>query len=203
MPIPIIYPFPIKRPAFIEQAVWLGSDDDLSLELRYRDTSNQIQSIALSTTNPTTQGKICLPNTADITWLTRDTLISHLRMATMISQAIPGAKEWTDAFILGQIVQNMQTAIGTVKVVSLEEIDQQLLDVTLQKATGGGASVVIRTDYNELGTYSFAPITQLLCVAGAIEKQFSNYVHDYPGTVLSAQQKSDIESYVLTLWQWI
>jgi hypothetical protein len=49
----------------------------------------------------------------------------------------------------------------------------------------------------------FVPDTQLLVVPGAIEKQFPTYVHDYPNTILSEQQRADIVAYVLAIAPWI
>lgn len=202
MAIPVIYPYPIKRPGFIEQAVWIGPDDDLSLEVRYRDTSDNLQTVPLPCSSGGQLGKICLPSSATINDISRDTLIAHLRMSTLISGSIPGSAEWTDAFVNQADTNNLQTAIGNVKVTAIDVVDQQLLDVTLQK-TSGGPTVVVRTDYNELGTYAFAPSTQLYCVAGAIEKQFPTYVHDYPDATLSQAQKDAIADYVVALEQWI
>jgi len=149
-------------------------------------------------------GELCLPASNDVNTLgprKRDILVAHTRMACMISGlAVPGSKEFLDAFI-GQDQNNLQTAIGTVKVTQVVNVDDQCVEMTFR--CGSGPTLAFEVDHGELNKYVFVPATQLLVVPGAVEKQFPTYVHNHPTQVLSQQQKDDIAAYCLTLEPWI
>ena len=208
MPTPVVYSRPIKRPGFISGAQFTGDNDRLDLELQYTDSSGIPRTLVLPCCrNPDDAqdpGAICLPSSKGINDLKQDALISHLRMSTFITGFLPGSTEWIDAFMSESEASHIQTAIGTVRVLRFEPQDDQIVHVIVAKSGSLSIERTLVTDYSELSNYSFAPGTQLLCVAGAIEKQFPSYVH-FPssGQVLSTNQKSDIVSYVQTLDQWI
>jgi hypothetical protein len=207
MTTPHVFTFPVRRPGFITAAVFSGDSDRLDLELQYIDADGTTRAFVLPCTrnpdDPGDPGAICLPSNKTITNLHETAIIASLRMATMISGAIPGSAEWMTAFVEALDKPNLQTAIGNVKVVSLEQTTDVLLQVSVQK-TSGGPIRVIDTDYGELGTYSFMPSTQLRCVAGAIEAQYPSYVHDpMNGSVLTESQKANILAYVSSLEPWI
>jgi hypothetical protein len=114
--------------------------------------------------------------------------------------AVPGSIEFTNAFVQAD-TNNLQTALGTVKVTAVAPVDDQCIDITYRQ--GNGPLYVVRIDHGELNSYVFVPDTQLLIVPGAIKKQFPNHVHDYPGTVLTQSQKDEIAAFVLTMSPWI
>lgn len=205
MPVPKVHKFPVKRPGFIEQAQWIGDDDDLSLQVSYRNEEGNLQSISFETRNADPRpGEICLPNTNDVLDLgprVRDILVAHVRMACMIAGlAVPGSKEFSDAFVQSE-ANHLQTAIGTVKVTDIVLIDDLCLDMEFKR--GGGPKRVFRIDHDELNEYKFVPSTQLLVIPGAIEKEFSGAVHDHPNEVLTQQEKDDIVAYLLSLALWV
>lgn len=206
MPTPVIHTFPVRRPGFIMSATWVGADDDLTLECGYVDQGGVPRSIVFETRNTGEGrlGEICLPTSSDVADLgpnARDILVAHLRMACMVAGlAVPGSKEFTDALIQADS-NNLQTAIGTVKVTAVAPVDDQCVDVEFQK--GNGPKRTYRIDHGELNDYVFVPQTQLRVIAGSVEKQFPNAVHDYPTTVLSATDKASIATYVLGLSLWV
>lgn len=205
MPTPVIHEFPVKRPGFITAASWLGGPQDMVLRLEYIGAGGQGGMVSLATKgeNP---GEICLPTSSDLATLggatrARDILIAHARMACMIAgHAIPGSIEFDEAIASGQLA-NLQTALGTVKVVAARAIDDVNCQLDFRKGTG--PIFTVDTSYAEVNRYSFDPSTQLLVVAGAVEKEFPTYVHDYPNVQLTEAQKDAIAAYVLTLEPWI
>jgi len=74
--------------------------------------------------------------------------------------------------------------------------------VTFRQGNNGASRQYVM-DHGELNRYTFAPSTQLFVIPGAVKKQFPNYVHDHPNTVLTTTQREDIRSYVLGLALWI
>lgn len=206
MPIPVVHPFPVRRPNFIVSATWVGTDEDLTLEVGYFDQGGIPRSVVFETRNVSEgrTGEICLPTSNDVADLgpnARDILVAHLRMACMVAGlAVPGSKEFTDALLQADS-NNLQTAVGTVKVTAVAPVDDQCVDIEFQKSPGPKRTY--RIDHGELNQYVFVPQTQLRVVGGAVEKQYPNAVHDYPGTVLTETEKANIASYVLTLAPWI
>lgn len=206
MPIPSIFPFPVRRPNFITEATWLGGDDDLSLQIKYLDIGGITRSMSFTTRNigASQIGEICVPTSSDLNNLgprARDVLVAHTRMSCMIAgRAIPGSKEFSEAQI-HLLTDNYQTAIGTVGITNIDVISDQLINLTYKK--GNGPAYVIQVDHGELNSYTFAPDTQLLIVPGAVEKAFPTYVHDYPSSVLTQSQKDNVVAEVLGLSPWI
>jgi len=201
---PVVHPFPVKRPGYIEQAAWLGTDEDLSLQLSFRNIAGNLETISFQTAgeNP---GEICLPSSTDLATLgprVRDILAAHLRMGVMVAgHAVPGSREFEDVFVQTG-TNNFQVAIGTAKVIASRMVSDSEIDIDWRI----GSSGPIRTErfgHGELSNYVFVPQTQLLVVPGAVEKQFPNYVHSWPGTVLTQAQKDNVAAYVLTLEPWI
>lgn len=206
MATPTIYTYPVKRPGFIQTAVWSGDDAHLILTITYTDVGNVARSMQFETRNvgDATPGVICLPTSTDLNNLgprARDTLVAHTRMACMVAGlAVPGSKEFSDAFTATLESINLQTALGTVKVTNVDIIDDQ--NVTLTFKCGTGPDYNVEVDHTELNNYVFAPETQLFIIPGAVKKQYS-YVHNYPTTVLTQTQKDNIAAYVLALEPWI
>lgn len=206
MPTPTVLPFPVKRPGFIETAEWLGNDDDLFLSCNYRDQSGALQNISFATRNANEPGEICLPASSDVASLgprARDVLVAHLRMACMLGgTAVPGSAEFNAVLADQANPANLQTAIGDVRITAVAVENDTQVRLTFRQGSNGAQREHL-VDHVELNSYVFAPSTQLLVVPGAVKKQFSNYVHNHPSTVLTTSQKADIVSYVLGLALWI
>lgn len=203
MPMAKLYNFPVRRPTFINTAQWNGPDDDLSLIVGYFDENGQQRSVSLSTTNASNGiGDICLPGTANIVDIPRDTIVAHLRMATFISKTVAGSAEWQTAFVEQEGSQDFQFAIGTAAVVDIRVVDDIYFDIDIKKKSEQ-AIKTIRSDHAEMSNYTFTPSTQLKILGGALKIEFPTYVHDHPGTVLSSQQRQDILTYVQTLKPWV
>ena len=204
MAAPVVHPFPVRRPGFIEQASWIGDDDDLSLQCSYRDQGGMLRSISFETRNAERPGEICIPTSNDVVDLgpnARDILVAHTRMACMIAGlAVPGSQEFEDAFVQSE-TNNLQTAIGTVKVVAIEPVSDQIVAISYRKGSGPIRSYEI--DHGELNRYAFTPSTQLWIVPGSVEKQFSGMVHDHPSTTMSSTDKQNVVDYVCGLAPWV
>lgn len=221
---PTIYTHPVKRPGIITQANWLGDDDDLSLQIVYTNPQGGNAAFDFYTRNAERKGNVCLPSSNDVLDLgesydegphelldgdhyysgeVSDIIVAHASMATHISrQGIPGSQEFQDSLISQLASPNwLQTAIGTVKITDYVPLDDRLFFLECKK--GSGPARWILSDYGTFLTYNYVPQTQLLTIAGAIEKQFSGHVHDHPNDVLTENQKADIAAYVPTLAQWL
>ena len=201
--IPTVHTHPVKRPTYPEQASWLGEDDDLALQCSYRDIAGTLKTISFQTRNSDegTPGEICIPNSSDVADLgpnVRDILVAHLRMAVLIQgRAIPGSKEFSESLINQLLANNLQTAVGDVKITDHSIVDDQCVDVEFRQ--GNGTKRVYTINYNELATYTFVPSTQLLIIPGAIRKKFgTSYVHDYPNDALTSTQKQNIIDYLIS-----
>jgi hypothetical protein len=204
MPQPIQYTFPVKRQGLILAATWVGADDDLALEITYTSETGSPALKSLRTSNATEGlGEICLPSSASILDISRDAIIASVRMATMISRTTPGSKEWDDAMTSEQDSVDFQMAIGNVKMKEARIVNDALVELDMVKKGSSTPIKTVLTDIQELSSYTFTPETQLLCVAGALEKEFPTYIHNYPSTVLSQAQKDAIAAYVPTLALWI
>lgn len=203
MPVPAQYGYPVQRPGVITAAQWTGGDSNLQLQLTYVNEFGNLQVFSLKTTNTSGVGDICLPTGKTIQDIDRDAIVASVRMMTFISGMIPGSKEWLDAMTTGQDTMNFQLAIGNAKVKEVRIVSDVQVDLDMVKAGTSSPIQTVVTDFNELGTYTFAPDTQLRCAAGAIEKQYPTYVHDYPTTVLTQQQRDDIVAYVTQLKLWV
>lgn len=207
MTAPVVHSFPVKRPNYITECTWVGGDDVLKLQIKFPDQAGITRVLSFDTRNTTRPGEVCLPSGLlgnDLNNLgprARDILVAHTRMACMISGiAIPGSKEFLDAFVQND-TNNLQTAMGTVKVTDVNPTDDQSVAITFK--CGTGPNYVASIGHGEINDYSFEPETQLLIVPGAIKKLFSTYVHDYPTTVLTAARKDEIVAAVLALEPWI
>lgn len=206
MTVPAIHAFPVKRPGFIEQAHWLGDDDDLAFQVSYRNSDGDLQTKSFDTRNAGRAGEICVPSSNDVADMgpnARDILVAHVRMACMVAGiAVPGSKEFEDAILNGQLLAaGLQTAVGTVKVTSVALVDDSCMDLEFRQGTG--PKRVYRVDHGELNSYQFVPSTQLGVIPGAVKKQFSTAVHNHPSVSLSEAAKDDISSYVLSLALWV
>lgn len=204
MPAPVVHPFPVKRPGFIESAVWLGGDEDLALEIAFRNLGGGLDVVSLQATgeNP---GEICLPASTDPANLgprARDILVAHLRMACMIRGiAIPCSREFEDVWVVQSESNYFQTALGTTKVVGCIPLTDSTARISWR--IGNGPVYATDVGHGEINSYAFAPLTQLLVVPGAVKKAFPSYVHNYPsGPVLTTAQKDEIATYVLGLSPW-
>lgn len=197
---PVVHDHPIRRPGFIKAARWIGPDDDLSLEVDYIDIDGLTKTLALRATDngPTEPQEICLPNSRDVDYLERDTLVAHFRMCTMLCGFVAGTTELLDWFAETGSDANLQTAVGDVKVSDIRPVDDQCFDADFQKGNNPPVATH-RINYLEVQRYVWAPSTQLKVIAGAVEKQFSSYIHDHPSKQLTQSQKDDIVNYVLGL----
>lgn len=209
MTIPTVHNFPVKRPGFITSCVWQGPDDQLELKLQYKDVDNLTKNLIFATRNTGTgtKGEVCLPTALlgndlhNLGMRVDDILTAHTRMACLISGAgIPGSDEFNTAIQSG-ISANLNTALGVVKVNDVAPVNDSTVAITYK--CGTGPTYTVNMDYTDLNDYTFAPETQLFVVAGAIKKQFSTYVHDYPTTILSSARRDEIVAYVLALEPWI
>lgn len=206
MTIPVVHNFPVKRPGFIVSCDWLNSDPQLALKITYYDDTGTLRQMQFATRHIAdgTKGEICLPSSSDLIDLgprVDDTLTAHTRMACLISRSgIPGSDEFQTAILQG-VSANLNTALGVVKVTAVAAVDDQTVAITYRQGTGPTRTV--NMDYTDLNDYSFAPETQLFIIPGSVKKQFSTYVHDYPGTVLTQAQKDNVVAYVLGLQPWI
>jgi len=206
MTIPVIHDFPVKRPDFIQSAEWQGPDSQLVLKLTYYDASGTLRGIQFSTRHLAdgAKGEICLPssnNLADLGPRYEDVLVAHTRMACLVARSgIPGSDEFLAALLEGPSAY-LNTALGTVKVTAVTPIDDATVRLTYRQGTGPTLNVDI--DYANLNDYVFVPETQLFVVAGAVKKEYSTYVHDYPSTLLTQVQRDNVTAYVMTLEPWI
>lgn len=205
MATPRIFDFPVKRPGFITGGFWNGQPgaDELSLQLSYFNEQGFPSNVAFHTKNgvPAT---LCLPTAAVIADLSQDLLVSHIRMAGMVSGQIPGSKEYADAItVTGEgNARNYQTPIGDVKVNSVNVVTEDTVELVLQKGSQATRTIVVGID--ELAQYSFAPSTQLNVIPGSVKKQFPTYVQDPAASkFLTQAQMDDILAYVLSLELWV
>jgi hypothetical protein len=207
MPAPVVYDYPVRRPGFISSATWNGtfSDSSMSLNLHYTDATGTPTQLSLFTLGET-NAVLCLPNSKTIADISDDLIIAHVRMMGMITGVTPGSTEWSEAVIGSGVLdaKNFQTPVGDVKVTEVTLVSDVVIDIEVQKVSGG-AKRTVRTSFSELSTYSFAPSTQLLVVAGSVRKQFpSGYFHDPANSVRLTQAKmDDIAAYVASLQPWI
>lgn len=201
MPAPLDLGFPVKRPGAILSAAFVNGDDELALEVGILDAMGQPRVTVLPLKTATQAGVMCLPGSATVTDLTDEALIAHIRMATWISKTVAGSKEWEAAFV-EQESANFQTAIGTVKVVAVRTISEALIEIDVKKGTSGPTKT-IQTDHNTISNYRLEPEEQVRVIPGAVEVQYSSYVHDHPSNSLSQAQKDNIVAYVLGLSLWM
>jgi hypothetical protein len=185
--------------------VFLGPDDDLALEVKVYDENGVFSTVSFRTTSAGQQGDICLPSSADVTWLRDDIVVAHMRMATLIADVPIGSTEWVAAMVEGSSA-NLQTAIGLTKVMAVRIIDQLNVEVDLRKSGTSNPTKVLQATKDQFplrSLYNLDPKTQALVIAGAIEKEFPSYIHNHPSAVLSANQRTEIENYVKSLTLWI
>lgn len=205
---PLIFNYPVKRPGFITNLTWNGQvgDEQMSLQVEYVDENGTPKATILYTTPHTNPlATLCLPTSKTIADVSDDCIIAHIRMAGMISGTIPGSTEYDDALKGTGLLngRNFQMPIGDVKVTDVQSVTDRDIQITVQKTSGGATKAVV-TDVNDLSRYVFVPSTQLLCIAGAIKKQFSTYVHDHATNKHLTQAQMDaISAYVMDLEPWI
>lgn len=207
MPIPTVHTFPVKRPNFIQQANWLGPDDDLALQVVYTDITGNLQEVQFQTRSADNPGEICLPASNDVATLglrVRDILAAHLRMACLLGGvSVPGSVEFNRVLADQANPANLQTAIGDVKVTAVSLVNDQEALITFRQGNNGTSRQYLM-DHGELNRYTFAPSTQLFVIPGAVKKQFPNYVHDHPNNIiLTTTQREDVRNFVLGLALWI
>lgn len=209
MPIPTDHGFPVKRPSFIQSCTWVGPDQQLVLKLTYFDAGGVLRQFTMSTRNigDGTPGEVVLPtgllgnDLHNLGPRYEDILTAHTRMACLVSRSgIPGSTEFMNALQEG-VSANLNTALGVVKVTDVQAVDDSTIAITYK--CGTGPTLTVNIDYTNLNNYVFVPDTQLFVIAGAIKKQFSTYVHDYPTTILSQTRRDDIVAYVMSLQIWI
>lgn len=206
MTIPVIYDFPVRRPGFIKAASWVGNDENLRLRCMYVDQGGTDRAVEFTTrsTVGNIKGEVCLPSSNDLVNLGlryEDILTAHTRMACLVARSgIPGSTEFNDALLNGQS-SNIQTALGMVKVIGVQPIDDQT--IAIQYRQGTGPILTINQEYQNLNNYVFVPDTQLFVIPGSIKKEFGTYVHDYPNVILSESRREEIAAYCLTLEPWI
>lgn len=201
---PVVHPFPVMRPGFIQSAEWIGGPEDMTLEVAYQNLAGGLEVVSFQTKgeNP---GEICVPSSNDLANLGprgRDILVAHLRMACMVhGSAVPGSREFEDIWVNQSGSNYFQTALGTTKITAVTAVSDAECDITWR--VGTGPLFVTRVGHGEINAYAYAPSTQLYVVPGSVKKQFANYVHDWPGTVLTQAQKDAIVDYVVALKPWI
>lgn len=206
MTTPTIHNFPVRRPGYIQLCEWVGPDSQLSLRVTYFNELGSLREIQFATRHldDATKGEICLPSSTDLHDLgTRyeDILTAHTRMACLIARSgIPGSDEFKNALLAG-VSANLNTALGVVKVVDVLAIDDSTVGIVYK--CGNGPTMTVNMDYRDLNDYAFVPDTQLFVIPGSVKKQFSTYVHDYPGQLLSEVQRDNVVAYVMTLQPWI
>lgn len=201
MPTMIDYGFPERRPNSILNLQWIGPDDDLALQGEYYDNAGQLRVIQWGT--KINGGELCLPSSATVLDLSRDTAIAHVRMAMFLGNYRAWTIEAQNALITQSDAKYFQTPVGECRVVATRHGAQPgEVEFDLRKGTSGPI-LVVQTSVDELTRYALTPSSQLRIVCGSVKKQFSNYIHDYPGTVLTQSQKDDIVSYVASLAPWI
>lgn len=204
---PVIHDYPVKRPNFITSCTWVGDDTNLKLRVVFpSDDQGGVQALEFATRNVGAGrvGEVCIPTSNAIEDLgprARDILVAHTRMACMVSgQAVPGSQEFLNAFTQ-EGTNDLQTAIGTVKVSAVSVIDDVKVMMSWRKGTSPAWSQEV--DHHELNLYQFTPDTQMLIIPGSVKKQFPTYVHDYPNTILTEERRDEIVAYVLGLAPWV
>jgi hypothetical protein len=205
MPTPIDHGFPVKRPAFIEAAEWIGSDQDLNLVVSYKDILGQPRQRAFPCRNLVTgaePGQICLPSAATVDDLEDTAVIAHVRAATFISGTIAGSKEWKNAFTNQEQSQDFQLAVGTCKVIDVRMIDQTTLEFDVKKGSSGPTKT-ITTDHPDLSRYTCDADSAVLVIPGSVKKQYPTYEHDSDSKILTQAQRDNVVSYVLGLAIWM
>lgn len=206
MPVPIQLNRPVRRPPgqMILSAKWVGPDDDLSFEVSYLDRLGVPDTISFITANSNENraGQICMPSSsaADIE---RDTLVAHLRMGSFLANSLIGSFEWDNMWLEQNGARDIQLACGNSVVVALRLVSDTTVEVDIKAKAGNSPVHTFLIGVDELTNYMFVPSTQLRVIPGSVKVQFSNYVHDYPNTILSQSQKDDIVNYVSLMDIWV
>jgi hypothetical protein len=209
---PMIYKHPIKRPTgYLSNARFEGNDNNLRFYVDYPDIAGNPQSISFRLFNDGEDyQEMCIPSAAyDVAKLTRDALVAHLRMASMIAGVIPTSAEWEAALTVegtGQ-AKYFQTGIGQTRVNSFGRPNDKEIDIEFQRGTTTNR-VTHRVSINEVtqDAYTYSPSTQLLIIPGSVLKAFpsGSHRHDFPGgDILTAQERADIVAYVNALQPWV
>jgi hypothetical protein len=210
MTVPYLHNHPVQRPSFLEQVQWIGSDEDLSLQVSFRNQAGELTTKSFQTQgeNP---GEICLPSSKTISDLPEEAIIASMRMASLIASAVPGSKEWVNQFT-DQVTPRMQTAIGDVVLVvpnnnesAVTLVSDSVFSVQVKKNGTNNPTRTLQTAYSDLDrtNYQYVPQSQLAVVPGSVKYAFPNHVHNYPSQVLSSSQKADIVTYLLAKPFWI
>lgn len=210
MPAPVIYKHPIKRPAgFLSNARFEGDDDRLYFRFDYPDLAGNPHTLEFRLfTDGADKQEMCIATSLfDIANIERDVFVAHIRMASMVAGAIPTSKEWEDAMTLSSplTAKYFQGPVGEMRITQFSRPNQQEIDVEFQRGTTTNR-VTHRISINELTQeqYVYAPDTQLRVVSGSVLKAFgSSHRHNFPGDILTAQERTDIINYVNTLEPWV
>lgn len=201
MPTMIDYGFPARRPNSILNLQWIGPDDDLALQGEYYDNAGQLRVIQWGTR--INGGELCLPSSATVLDIHRDTAIAHVRMALFLGNYRAWTAESQNALVNQSDAKHFQTPVGECRVVATRTgAAPGEIEFDLRKGTSGPI-LTVQSSVDELTKYSLTPSSQLRVVCGAVKKQFSSYVHDYPGALLSQTQRDNIVAYIYSLDPWI
>lgn len=196
--------FPVQRPGLITSAFWEGDDDDLQLVVQYTDENGNGRQTEFHTRHEAEghPGELCLPSSADIHDVPEDALIASIRMGALITRSIAGSSEFLRMFNDHEDANDIETAIGGVKVSAVRILDEISMAIDVQK-NGAQEIRTITTDHNSVSRYILSPSTQMSVIPGAIEKAHPGYVHDFPGTVLTQAQRDDVVDLVKALTLWV
>lgn len=211
MAIPTIFQFPVVRAAgYLQNARFEGEDERLLFFVDYPNIAGLLESVGFRLYDAgDDKQEMCIPTAVyAIANLSRDTLIAHLRMASMISGAIPGSIEWEDSLKVEGVGETryFQTAVGQVKVSNFTHPDDASIDIEFQRGTSTD-KVTHNVSINEVAqpSYVYSPQTQALVIPGSVLKKYpTGYKHDFPnGDILTAQERADIIAYVNGLEIWV
>lgn len=209
--IPAVFSYPVKRPiGYLHNARFEGDDEDLEFKVDYYKEGGGVNTYTFRCTDQggTDYQQICIPNSYfDLDKLDRDCLISHVRMAGIISGFLPDSKEYENALKVSGPGQTkwFQTAMGQVKVIRIDPLSNGLIEMEFQRGSTSDKRVISDISPNEItrGGYSFSPSTQVCVVAGSTAWKYPNHEHDLPSNPLTSGEKDDFCDYVETLEIWV
>lgn len=201
--------YPVRRAAgFLLNPQFEGTDDQLIFRVEYPDNQGVTHVVTFRCTpSGSAPQEMCIANSKfDLSKISRDTVVAHLRMASIISKTIPGSKEWEAVLVDTGLLdaKYFQMPVGQVRIISWSMGDDRTVRLEFQRGTTSD-KVFHDVDLNEITAeqYVYAPSTQLMVIPGSVERQFPNYHHDYPDVILSVQQRQDIIDYVAGLELWV
>lgn len=207
MPVPIQLNRPVRRPPgqMVTSAQWVGPDDDLQLEVSYLDALGMPDVITFTTanTNEGRKGEICMASSAEAPDIPRDTVVSHIRMGGFCASALIGTFEWDNLWIEQEGSKDLQLACGTCSITARRIVSDTCVEVDVRIKGGNHPTGTFLIGVDELTNYEFTPSTQLKTIAGSVKKQFPTFEHEYPGTILSANDRQSVVDYVEALEIWV